>query len=405
MTGALREGAPRTRAAAHSLRAWAHGALTAHDGAPARAARLTASFIVLAILAAAGAAMALTVPNLDPAAERVLSPVEFAAFVAFTAEYLVRLWSAPEAMPHHPAGKARLAYALSPLGVIDLLIVASYWVDLAVGLGPDVRAATGLLPLLKLARYLPGLGLVARVFKNEAPALGAAFGTLTVLIVLTGGVMYLLEHKAQPEAFASIPKALWWAVVTMATVGYGDVVPATLFGRLFGSVVILVGIAMVAVPAGIMATGFMEELRKQQFIVTWQAVASLPLFASLDAGRIASIARLLRPQVVPGNSVIVRRGEAADAMYFILDGEVEVEVRPEPVRLGKGQYFGEIALIRETRRTATVTAVNPCHLLSLHVHDFRELLEENPDLRAEIARVADERHTQRTAPPHDHLPG
>ncbi len=405
MTGALREGVPRAGAPAHRLRNWAHGALTAYDGGPVGAARVAMAVIVLAILASAGAAMTLTVPKLDPSVESLMSPIEFAAFLAFTAEYVLRLWSAPDASPNHPAGRVRAAYAASPLGVIDFLVIASYWIDLTVGLGPDVRAATGLLPLLKLARYMPGLGLVARVFRNEASALGAAFGTLAVLIVLTGGVMYLLEHKAQPEAFASIPKSLWWAVVTMATVGYGDVVPMTLFGRLFGSVVILVGIAMVAVPAGIMATGFMEELRKQQFIVTWQAVASLPLFASLDAGRIASIARLLRPQVVPGDSVIVRRGEAADAMYFILDGEVEVEVRPEPVRLCKGQYFGEIALIRETRRTATVTAVKSCHLLSLHVHDFRQLLEENPDLRTEIARVADERHTQRSGPAHDHPPG
>jgi voltage-gated potassium channel len=405
LTGALREGAPRAGAAGTSLRGWTHAALTAEGGAPARSARVTMATIVLAIVASAVAAMALTVPNLDAGVEAVMSPLEFAAFVAFTAEFALRLWSAPEAMPHHAPGRARIAYLASPLGVIDLVVIASYWIDLAVGLGPDVRAATGLLPLLKLARYLPGLGLVARVFRNEAAALGAAFGTLTVLIVLTGGAMYLLEHRAQPEAFASIPKSLWWAVVTMATVGYGDVVPATLLGRLFGSVVILVGIAMVAVPAGIMATGFMEELRKQQFIVTWQAVASLPLFASLDAGRISSIARLLRPQVVPANSVIVRRGEPADAMYFILEGEVEVEVRPEPVRLGKGQYFGEIALIRETRRTATVTALNSCHLLSLHVHDFRELLEENPDLRAEIARVADERHAQRSSATPDHPPG
>ncbi len=351
---------------------------------------------MLAIIVSAAAAMALTTPGLDPNVEAALSPIEFVAFIAFTVEFALRVWSAPTAMPHHRPMRARMAYLTSPLGVIDLLVVASYWIDLAVGLGPDVRAVTGLLPLLKLARYMPGLGMVARVFRNERAALGAAFGTLAVLIILTGGVMYLLEHEAQPQAFESIPKSLWWAVVTMATVGYGDVVPITMFGRLFSSVVILVGIAMVAVPAGIMATGFMEELRKQQFMVTWEAVASLPLFASLDAGRIAAVAALLRPQIVPANSVIVRRGEAADSMYFILEGEVEVEIRPEPVRLGKGQYFGEIALIRDTQRTSTVTAIETSQLLALHVHDFREILDENPELRAEIARVADERHTQRT---------
>jgi voltage-gated potassium channel len=239
------------------------------------------------------------------------------------------------------------------------------------------------------------LSLVARVFRNERRALGAAFGTLIVLVVLAAGIMFLIEHDAQPAAFGSIPQSLWWAIVTMATVGYGDIVPVTVVGKLFGSVVILVGIAMVAVPAGIMATGFIEELRKQQFIVTWQAVATLPLFAQMDAGQIAAVARLLRPQIVPANTVIVRRGEAADAMYFILDGEVEVEVPPEPVRLGPRQYFGEIALIRDTRRTATVMSRDSCQLLALDVRDFRRLLEDHPSLREELARVADMRDAER----------
>jgi voltage-gated potassium channel len=377
--------------------AWTHAALTG-DGEPPLSAQLVLAFVLMSIVVVALDGMAVTVPGLDPAVRAVLPRLESAVFAIFTVEYAARLWSAPEMWPDIAPSAARFAYVRSPLGVTDLAVAAAFWLDLALGWGESARAAIALLPLLKLARFLPGLGLVARVFRNERRALGAAFGTLIVLVVLAAGAMYLIEHDAQPQAFGSIPQALWWAIVTMATVGYGDVVPVTVFGKLFGSAVMLVGIAMVAVPAGIMATGFIEELRKRQFIVTWQAVATLPLFASLDAGQIAAVARLLRPQIVPANSVIVRRGEAADAMYFILDGQVEVEVLPKPVRLGAGQYFGEIALIRDTHRTATVMSVDSCQLLALDVRDFRRMLDDHPSLREELARVADQRAAQRPEP-------
>jgi voltage-gated potassium channel len=135
------------------------------------------------------------------------------------------------------------------------------------------------------------------------------------------------------------------------------------------------------VPAGILATGFASEMRKRDFVVTWQTVANVPLFAGLDAARIAEIARLLKRQVVPAQFAVVRRGDPADAMFFIMSGDVQVDITPAPVRLGRGQYFGEIALIRDTVRTATVTTLSECQLLSLDVADFRRLLENNPASR------------------------
>jgi len=386
-----------------TLRAWTHAALTGHGEQPP-SARVVLAVLLMGIVVVAADGMALTMPGLGSAVRATLPRLEALVFFLFTVEYAARLWSVSEGQPDVAPRAARLSYAGSALGLLDLAVAAVFWLDLAFDWGESTRAAIALLPLLKLARFLPGLGLVARVFRNERRALGAAFGTLIVLIVLAAGIMYLIEHDAQPQAFGSIPQSLWWAVVSMATVGYGDVVPITVFGKLFGSAVILVGIAMVAVPAGIMATGFIEELRKQQFIVTWQAVATLPLFASLDAGQIAAVARLLRPQIVPANSVVVRRGETADAMYFILDGQVEVDVAPKPVRLGAGQYFGEIALIRDTRRTATVMSVDSCQLLALDVRDFRRMLDDHPSLREELARVADERDEQRSENPFSPLP-
>jgi voltage-gated potassium channel len=179
--------------------------------------------------------------------------------------------------------------------------------------------------------------------------------------------------------------------VTIATVGYGDMVPITPVGRIFGGMVMVIGIAVFAVPAGILATGFASEIRKRDFVVTWQTVAHVPLFAGLDAARIAEIARLLKRQVVPAQFAVVRRGDPADAMFFIMSGDVQVDITPTPVRLSRGQYFGEIALIRDTVRTATVTTLTECQLLSLDVADFRRLLENNPGLKATITRTAEER--------------
>jgi voltage-gated potassium channel len=167
--------------------------------------------------------------------------------------------------------------------------------------------------------------------------------------------------------------------------------PITPVGKMFASFVMLFGLAMFAVPAGILASGFAGELRRRDFIVTWETVAQVPLFDQLDASRIAAIARLLRPQIIPPHHVVVRRGEPADAMYFIMDGEVEIDLRPEPVRLRKGQYFGEIALLKKTNRTATVTTITECRLLALDAHEFHRLMAQHPDLASAIARVSEER--------------
>jgi voltage-gated potassium channel len=154
---------------------------------------------------------------------------------------------------------------------------------------------------------------------------------------------------------------------------------------------VVLGVLCFAMPAGILASGFIEEVRRRDFIVTWQLVAKVPLFAKLDASRIAGIAALLKPQIIPEQHVIFRRGDPADSMYFILEGEVEVELEPRPVRLGRGQFFGEIALLRDTTRTATVTTVGECQLLSLTSADFRRLTAEYPDIRERIAAVSDAR--------------
>jgi voltage-gated potassium channel len=358
--------------------------INARDGQvnwPARAG------LVLAILLSVGSASIITLPDL-PRYEQFDCHVAAAiAGLMFLAEYLWRIWRAPLLDPDLP--HARRHYMLSFIGIVDLLSAAPL-LGLVIPDLADALLIGQLLALFKLSRLTPALSLVATVLKSEWRALAAALLVMLVLLVIASGVMYLLERGAQPTVFTSIPRSLWWGIVTMATVGYGDMTPVTGFGRLFGGFVMLLGIAMFAVPAGILATGFASEIRRRDFVVTWNAVARVPLFSGLDATRIAAIARLLKPQIVPQRQVVVRRGEPADAMFFIMEGEVEVEIEP-PVKLGKGQFFGEVGLLHDTVRNATVAALNECRLLVLDRADFLRLMTQHPDLKARVEAIAAER--------------
>jgi voltage-gated potassium channel len=374
------------------LRARVHDTLDPTDR-PSIAWRIAEGVLLLSVAGSVIAAAWRTLPGLGPETLRQLGLVSIITFVVFAAEYLARLFAAGGRDPLAAARplSAVWEYTRSPLGIVDALVVLPQLGHAFGWLGADAARLAAVLALVKIARYAPALPLVTTVFRNERRPLLAALTVMLVLLVLAASVIYTLEHKAQPQLFSSIPASLWWAIVTIASVGYGDMTPVTIGGRIFAGFVMLLGIAMFAVPAGILATGFASELRRRDFVVTWNAVAKVPLFSGLDAVGIAAIARLLKPQIIPAHYAIVRRGEPANAMYFIMDGEVEVDVRPHPVRLRGGQFFGEIALLRQSERTASVTALTETQLLALEAGDFRKLIEDYPDLRARIAKVAESR--------------
>ena len=340
-----------------------------------------------------GIRLVATVKGFDPGLYAALGAVADGISVLFTVEYVIRSVLAPEGDPDPTQApwKARRDYLSSPLGIADLLAAAPFWFAITGVMPVEVAAVVSLVALVKLARYVSALRLLANVMRNESRPLLSAMLTLVVLLVLASGAMYLLEHEAQPELFSSIPNTLWWGIVTIATVGYGDMTPITMGGKIFGGVIMLLGVAMFAVPAGILATGFAAEIRRRDFLVTWRTVAQVPLFAGLDASRIAEITRLLKPQIVPARHVIVRHGDPADSMFFIMSGEVEVELQPRPVTLKKGAYFGEIALLKETTRTATVTTLTDCHLLALDVGDFKRLMTTYPAIQENVMKLADNR--------------
>jgi voltage-gated potassium channel len=365
------------------------------------AAKAAKALLLLAIAGSVVAAAWITIPNIGPETRAVLGMISTAAFAIFTLEYVARLFSASGRDPDAKAHPVLVTwdYVRSPLGLIDGLVVLPQILHALGVLEPGAARLAAVLAVVKVARYAPALTLVTTVLRNEGRSLLAALTVMMVLLILTASVMFMLENEAQPQLFSSIPATLWWSIVTIASVGYGDMTPITIGGRIFAGCTMLLGIAMFAVPAGILATGFATEIRRRDFVVTWNTVARVPLFSGLDATGIAAIARLLKPQIAPAHFAIVRRGEPATAMFFIMSGEVVVDVLPHPVHLRGGQFFGEIALLKETLRTATVTALTETQLLGLDAEDFRKLIDQYPDLKEKIHRIAESRLNTRMDTP------
>jgi voltage-gated potassium channel len=319
----------------------------------------------------------------------LFTAVEWLSLIIFSIEYALRVWVAAEHTPHAElsAIKARWAFIRSPFGLIDLLAVLPFWFALFIPADLRVLLVFRIVRFLKLARYSPAMRSLLDAVYGERRALFGCFVILIGAALLAASIMHLVERHAQPDKFGTIPDAMWWAIVTLATIGYGDVVPVTLLGRVVASVTIFFGMIMVALPIGIVATAFADEVHRRDFVVTWSMVARVPLFAGLKAGDIADIMRLLRAQQVEAGVVIVRRGDPAHSMYFIAAGEVEVDLRHERVQLGAGHFFGEVAALRRARRSATVSALTRTSLLVLDAHDLHALMEREPTIAERIREV------------------
>ena len=155
-----------------------------------------------------------------------------------------------------------------------------------------------MLPFLKLVRYSPAMRSLLAALHAERRTLFGCLVILTGAVLLFASLLYAIEHDVQPDKFGTIPQAMWWAIVTLGTVGYGDVVPVTPLGKMVSVFAIVVGFAMIALPVAIISTAFADEVRRRDFVVTWGMLARVPLFSHLGAAEIADIMRLLRAQTI-----------------------------------------------------------------------------------------------------------
>jgi voltage-gated potassium channel len=352
------------------------------DGPGVLLDRLLVSLILLNLLAV----VLESVPDYRHRYALIFDLVEYISLVVFTIEYVLRLWVAVEHGPirHLSPTRARLKYALSPAGIVDLIAVLPFW--LAPLLPTDLRfiLVFRIVRFFKIARYSPAMRSLLDVLYRERRAL---FGCLVITAgaaLVAAALMHLVEGRVQPDKLGTIPDALWWAIVTIGTIGYGDVVPITVLGKLVATGTIFLGLIMVALPIGIIATAFAEQIHRRDFIVTWGMIARVPLFAELDATEISDIMELLSAQVVQAGDIIVRAGDHAHSMYFIAAGEVEIALKEKSMRLGVGQFFGEVAVLRRTQRTATATALARTNLLVLAAQDLHALMKREPRIAARI---------------------
>jgi voltage-gated potassium channel len=383
---------PRAQAR-HSLRHKLHLVLEAGRASGTAGMIFEAGLIGLIVANVAAVAME-TVPEIHAAHRIFFENFEIFSLVVFAVEYVLRLWTAPEDprfASHSPyIGRAR--YALHPIMIVDFLAFAPSFIALVVPFA-DLRILRlfRLVRLLKIARYSPALASLVHVIVSERRAL---FGTLILLLCVmcfSAAAMHFVEGELRPEVFGTIPDCMWWAITTLTTVGYGDVVPVTPLGKLIAAITMILGLGFFALPVGIIATGFVNEIHRRDFVVTWGMLARVPLFEGFDVHTIGELMNLLRAQAIGPGGIISAAGERADAMYFIVSGEVEAQLPQRKLRFTTGDFFGELALLHETMRAATIFAVTPCRLLVLSAGDFESLMQKHPGLKKRIQKMASAR--------------
>jgi voltage-gated potassium channel len=191
---------------------------------------------------------------------------ELFSVIVFTVEYLIRVWCSIDLEETHDSSpiRGRIKYMLSPMAVIDLVAIVPFFFSLYVTIDLRFLRVLRMLRLFKLTRYSSAMGALLDVIQKESAALIAAVVILFMMLIFSASGVYLLENEVQPESFGSIPDAMWWSIMTLTTVGYGDVVPVTPLGKFFGGLVGLIGVGMVALPAAIMASGFAENLNQRR---------------------------------------------------------------------------------------------------------------------------------------------
>ena len=208
-----------------------------------------------------------TVPSLSKSFKIQFQIIEIASVLIFSIEYLLRIWSVSASGENKYQGiLGHLRYAFSGLRLVDFFAVAPFYASFIFPWDLAAFRIIRVLRLLKLAHYFPAFELLVSVIASEKRALLSILGVLIVILLLVSSGIYYFEKEAQPDAFSSIPESMWWAVVTLTTVGYGDVSPITVWGKLFAACVTVLGIGIIALPAGLLASRFSEvseERRKE----------------------------------------------------------------------------------------------------------------------------------------------
>jgi voltage-gated potassium channel len=235
------------------------------EGAPdaGRVGRFITTGLFTLIALNVVAAVLDTMPEVDESLGALLDDFEFFSVAVFTLEYVTRVWVSTSDLRYRGPLLGRLRYMVTPMAIVDLLAIAPALIGL---LGLDMRHLRGLrlfrlLRAAKLVRYSRSLKLIGRVLIKRRGELIGTCALMVTLLLMGSTLLYWAERDAQPDAFSSIPAAMWWAAATLTTVGYGDMTPITPIGRVLGAFVAVFGIGLFALPTGVLGAAFVEEIR------------------------------------------------------------------------------------------------------------------------------------------------
>ena len=227
------------------------------------------AFIVGLILLNVMAMVVESVERVYSLVPRWFNVFELFSVLVFSLEYVLRTWSCVEDPRYARPILGRARFVLSPLAIIDVLAVLPFYLPF---LGVDLRVfrmfrlfrVMRIMRIAKLARYSDALQMLLRVVKSRKDQLFSAVFILLILLIVAASLMYYAEHEAQPKAFSSIPAAMWWAAITLTTVGYGDVYPITAIGKVMAAMIAMLGIGMFALPTAILGSAFLEDLDRNK---------------------------------------------------------------------------------------------------------------------------------------------
>jgi len=208
-----------------------------------------------------------TVPNLYSQFGRAFRDFEIFSVAIFTIEYILRLWSCTVKEEYRSPIRGRVRFVFSFMALVDLFSFLPFYLPMFIPF--DLRFLRALrlfrfVRILKIGHYSEAVKSFGRVLKAKKAELLTAIFAIVILLIISSSLLYFVEHEAQPDKFSSIPDAMWWGVVTLTTVGYGDIYPITALGKFFSSIMSLLGIGLFALPAGILSAGFVEEIRAKK---------------------------------------------------------------------------------------------------------------------------------------------
>jgi voltage-gated potassium channel len=232
-----------------------------------RADRVVASFLLVLILTNGLAVMLETVKGLESGYSRYFYLFEVVSVAVFTVEYLLRVWAITLDPLYKRPVAGRLRYVLTPMALIDLAAILPFYLPIALTIDLRILRLLRLFRifrLFKMTRYVESMKTFHNVFRAKKSELALTLMLIFLLLVFASSAMYAVESEAQPDKFSSIPETLWWGVITLTTIGYGDIYPITPIGKVIGGVIAFLGIGLFALPAGILASGFSDELQKRR---------------------------------------------------------------------------------------------------------------------------------------------